>query len=252
MSSCKLVDTCISASKLVIVSDCIFSNPTWFHQIIGALQYLTFMRLDICFVVNKVCQFMYAPTNTHWATIKHILRYLSGIVSFSLHITRSFSFTLYCLIYRCWLADSVDDRKSTGDYLVYFNCTPISWKLGKQYTTARSLTEVEYKALANDTFEVLWLQYLLTNLQITPTFLPMLWCDNLGATYLFTNFIFHAHTKHVEVDYHFVCDRVAKKDIHIRFIFSKDQLADVQTKLFPTTFFNHFQFMLRVEPPPLA
>ena len=101
MSSCKLVDTRISASKLVIVSACIFSDPTWFHQIVGALQYLTFMKPDICFVVNIVCQFIYALTNTHWAAIKHILSYLKGIVSFSLHITRSFSFTLYCLIYRC-------------------------------------------------------------------------------------------------------------------------------------------------------
>jgi hypothetical protein len=59
------------------------------------------MRPDICFVVNKVCQFIYSPADTHWAAIKHILRYQKGIVSFSLHITRSSSFTLYCLIYRC-------------------------------------------------------------------------------------------------------------------------------------------------------
>jgi len=52
--------------------------------------------------------------------------------------------------------------------------------------------------------EVIWLQYLLRDLQILSNFAHTIWCDNLGATYLYANPIFHARTKHVEVDYHFV------------------------------------------------
>ena len=63
-----------------------FSNPTRFCQIVGALQYLTFTRSDICFVVNRVYQFMYAPTDSHWA-VKRILRYLKGTTSYGFHIT---------------------------------------------------------------------------------------------------------------------------------------------------------------------
>jgi hypothetical protein len=59
---------------------------------------------------------------------------------------------------------------------------------------------------------------------------PTIWCDNLGATYLASNPIFHVHTKHVEADFHFVRDRVAKKNIQICFISSKNQLANVLTK----------------------
>ena len=55
MTSCKLVDTLISTSKVIVLPNCLFSNPIWFHQIVGTLQYLTFTRLDICFVINKVC-----------------------------------------------------------------------------------------------------------------------------------------------------------------------------------------------------
>ena len=62
-------DTPISTSKVTILSDPLFSDPTRFHQIMGALQYLTFTRPDIYFAVNRVCQFMHAPTDFHWGVI---------------------------------------------------------------------------------------------------------------------------------------------------------------------------------------
>jgi hypothetical protein len=62
----------------------------------------------------------------------------------------------------------------------------------------------------------------------------------LGATFLFVNLVFHAHSKHVEMDYHFVCDRVAKQEIQVRFIFSKDQLADVLIKPLPSVLYVNF------------
>jgi len=55
MTSCKPVDTPVSSSKAIILLDNSFFDPTWFHQIMGTLQYITFTCPDICFVVNKVC-----------------------------------------------------------------------------------------------------------------------------------------------------------------------------------------------------
>jgi len=125
MSLCKPVDTPSSVSKLDLQSIELFSDTTHFRQIIGALQYLTFTRPDICYAVNKVCQFMHAPTEGHWAAVKLILRYLKGTSSFGLHLTRDSALSLHGFTDADW-ADSIDDRKSTGGYIVFLGTTPIS------------------------------------------------------------------------------------------------------------------------------
>ena len=180
---------------------------------------------------------MHAPIDSYWGVVKRILCYLRGMTTYGLHITCSFSFALHGFTDTDWTG-SIDDRKSTGGYLVFFGQTPISQKSSKQHTVARSSTEAEYKALTNSIAEVIWLQYLLRDLQILSNSTPFIWCDNIGVTYLSANPIIHACTKHVEVDYHFVRNRVAKKEIQIPFIFSHNQLVDVFTRPLSTAMFT--------------
>jgi histone deacetylase 1/2 len=84
--------------------------------------------------------------------------------------------------------------------------------------------------LANATTEVMWIQKLLDELGILHPRAAQLWCDNIGAKYLSANPVFHARTKHIEIDFHFVRERVAEKLLDIKFINSADQLADGFTK----------------------
>lgn len=84
--------------------------------------------------------------------------------------------------------------------------------------------------MANATAELMWVQKLLTELQIAHPPVARLWCDNLGATYLSANLVFHARLKHIEIDFHFVRERVVQKLLNIRFINSENQVADGFTK----------------------
>jgi histone deacetylase 1/2 len=123
----------------------------------------------------------------------------------------------------------------------------ISWCARKQATVSRSSTETEYKALANATAEVIWVQTLLAELGVPQSRAARLWCDNIGATYLSANPMFHARTKHIEVDYHFVRERVAKKLLDILFIPSRDQVADGFTKSLSTTQLVSFRRNLNLD-----
>jgi hypothetical protein len=107
----------------------------------------------------------------------------------------------------------------------------ISWRCKQQFTVARSSTEAEYKSLADTASELQWLQSILSEISLKiPTPPPVLWCDNIRATYLTANPMFHARTKHIEIDFHYVHDQVQRKQLTVQFISTKDQLVDSLTK----------------------
>jgi histone deacetylase 1/2 len=92
----------------------------------------------------------------------------------------------------------------------------------------------------------MWVQKLLTELKVRHPPAARLWCDNLGAKYLSANPIFHARTKHIEIDFHFVRERVAQRLLDIRFINSDDQLADGFTKPIPAAKLRQFRINLNL------
>lgn len=206
MDKSKPIDTPMSSTEKLSVEfgDKLgLEDSTRYRSVVVALQYLTLTRPDISFAVNKVCQFLHAPTTFHWSAVKRILRYVRGTANFGLGIGRSSSMLVSAFSDADW-AGCVDDRRSTGGFAVFPGDNLISWIARKQATVSRSSTEAEYKALANATAEMLWVQKLLVELKIQHPPKAQLWCDNLAATYLSANPVFHATTKYIEIDFHFV------------------------------------------------
>jgi hypothetical protein len=111
---------------------------------------------------------------------------------------------------------------------------------------ARSSTEVEYRAMALTTTDLFWLCMLFKDLGIPLFSTPRLWCDNIGALALASNPVYHARTKHIEVDYHFIRGKVLNGDISIKYISTHDQLADIFTKILSSIRFSFLRDKLMV------
>lgn len=107
----------------------------------------------------------------------------------------------------------------------------MSWSGKKQYVVTKSSTEAEYMSLAIVAYELYWLRILFKELHFPILFDPLIWCDNVSALSLASNPVFHARTKHIEVDYHFVREKVVNHDLMIKFISIDDQLADIFNNL---------------------
>ena len=215
--------------KLSLASGTPLADPTTYRSIVGALQYLTMSRPDLSYSVNKLSQYLKAPTDVHWSACKRVLRYLVGTPSLGLHFHSSSPFDLQGYADADW-AGCLDDRRSTSGYCVFLAGNLISWCSKKQTVIARSSAESEYRSLALATSEIIWVQSLLQELSIDLSSPPVIWCDNISAASLASNPVFHARTKHIEVDIHFVRDRVLDKKLEVRYVDTMNQIADVLTK----------------------
>lgn len=109
----------------------------------------------------------------------------------------------------------------------------ISWKSKKQSTVSRSSTEAEYRALRSVTSEIIWLRQLLHDFNIQLEQPTLIFFDNDSAIKLATNPIFHERTKHIEIDCHFIRDKIAEGNIKRMPIHTSNRLADIFTKPLP-------------------
>ncbi|XP_020690255.2 uncharacterized protein LOC110105202 [Dendrobium catenatum] len=225
----------------------LYSRPEFYRQIVGSLQYLTLTRPDLSFAVNYLCKHMHQPNVVHFQILKRVLRYIQGTIHLGLPIIRA-PLQLTAFADSNWASDKTDRRSITG-YCAFLGRTLISWTVKKQSSVARSSTEAEYRAISIAACDIIWLRRLLSEFQVSVCTPTKLYCDNISALALANNPIFHARTKHVEIDFHFIRDCIRSKYISVHHIPTVDQPADIFTKPLTATRFAFLHDKLTVQPP---
>ena len=219
----------VMGTSLIANDDTTPVNATIYGQVIGGLQHLRMTRSDISFAVNKLSQFMHASSEHHLGAVKRLLRSLNGTRSLGIRLLTDTPQTLHGFSNVDW-ASNPDDRTSIGAFLIFLSVNPISWSSIKQCIVAQSSTEAKYRVIVVVAIELQWMNSLLSKLLILVQSPPTLLSNNLGATYLSTNPIFHYRIKHFAIDYHFVCDLVQLSELRVAHVFVDDQLVDALTK----------------------
>nr|CAN63185.1 hypothetical protein VITISV_000411 [Vitis vinifera] len=209
MLDCKPVDTPMDPNvKLVPGQGEPLGDPGRYRRLVGKLNYLTITRPDISFPVSVVSQFLQSPCDSHWDVVIRILRYIKstpgqGMLYENRGHTQVFGYTD-----TDW-AGSPTNRRSTSGYCVFIGGNLISWKSKKQDVVVRSSAEAEYRAMALATCELIWLRHLLQELRFGKDEQMKLICDNQVTLHIASNPVFHERTKHIEVDCHFIREKIA-------------------------------------------
>ena len=116
----------------------------------------------------------------------------------------------------------------------------VSWSSKRQPTLSRSSAEAEYRGVANVVSESYWIRNLLLELHCPIRKATLVYCDNVSAIYLSGNPVQHQRTKHIEMDIHFVREKVARGEVRVRHVPSRYQIADIFTKGLPLILFEDF------------
>jgi hypothetical protein len=216
-----------------------FTDISGYRRLVGKLLYLTTTRPDIAFVTQQLSQFLTCPTHTHYDTACRVVRYLKNSPGKGLFFRRDSTLQLLGFTDADW-AGCVDTRRSTSGYCFFLGSSLISWRAKKQHTVARSSSEAEYRALSFAACELQWLVYLLTDLGVSCVKPPVLYCDNQSALHIAANPVFHERTKHLEIDCHFVREKLLQGVFKLLPIHTTSQLADFFTKPLPSKSFQAF------------
>ncbi|XP_070015243.1 secreted RxLR effector protein 161-like [Nicotiana sylvestris] len=198
-------------------------------------------RPDICQAVGLVSRYQTDPGLAHWQAVKRIMIYLKGTADYALCYQGGKDLRLVGYSDVDHEGD-LDERKSSSGYVFLLSDGAISWSSKKQSCVSLSTMEDEYVALASVAQEAVWLKKFLEHLlDIAENTEPVLvYCDSEAAISSTKDPKFHCKTKHIDIKYNYARDMVRHKVVNVKYVCTKDMLADPLTKpLYRDAFVRH-------------
>ncbi|KAI3742552.1 hypothetical protein L1987_60237 [Smallanthus sonchifolius] len=208
-----------------------------YRGMIGSLMYLTASRPDIMFAVCLCSRFQSQPKESHMIAVKRNFRYLKGKPRLGLRYSKKQSFDFKAYTDSDYGGCNLD-RKSTSGGCQFLGDKLVSWQCKKQSTVSVSTCEAEYIDTASGCSQILWIQQQLRDygLNFTGT---LLFIDNNATMSITNNPVKHSKTKHIEIRHHFIRDCAEKHLIELVKVHTDDNLADLFTKAFDRSRFEH-------------
>nr|GEU84232.1 retrovirus-related Pol polyprotein from transposon TNT 1-94 [Tanacetum cinerariifolium] len=216
-------------------------DQTKYRSMVGALMYLTASRPDIMHATCYCARYQAKLTEKHLKAVKRIFRYLKDTIHIGLWYPKDTDFKLTSF------SDSdhagcLDSGKSTSGGIRFLGGDKlVSWSSKKQDCTSMSSAEAEYVSLSACYAQVLWMRTQLTDYGFYFDKIPM-YCDSKAAIAISCNPVQHSHTKHIDVKYHFIKEKVEKGIVELFFVGTEYQLADLFTKALPE---ERFKYLVR-------
>ena len=208
-----------TSTKLTLHSGDPLSNPTQYRQLVGGLQSFHTARYFLC---SKLPMTIHASTNYRALDCRKTSSQVPFKNSYSWdpHASEK-SIDITCVLgcrFGLVLLNKFEDNSFLGN--------------NESKEISRSSTEAEYRSVANTAAELRWVCSLLTGLGIQLQQAPVIYCDNVGETYMCANPVFHTRMKHIALDYHYILETIQSGALRVTHILTRDQLADALTKPF--------------------
>ena len=211
----------------------------------GRLIYLTITRPELSYAVHVLSQFMQNPNVEHMDAARRVLRYIKGSPGQGLLLKANSSLQVQAYCDSDWGACPLTWHSLTG-YFVTLGGSPVSWKTRKQTVVSRSSAEAEYLSMAATTSELVWLKSLLASLGVFLSEPMKLYCDSQAAIHIAKNPVFHERTKHIEIEFPFVREKIHSGDLEVLYVSTKQQPADIFTKAFGRDQFRYLRSKLGI------
>nr|GEX62087.1 retrovirus-related Pol polyprotein from transposon TNT 1-94 [Tanacetum cinerariifolium] len=229
MTSCNSVGTSIATKHLDADLSGTPIDQTRYRSMVGALMYLTVSRPDIMHATCYCARYQAKLTEKHLNAVKRIFQCLKDTIHMGLWYPKDTGFELTAFPYSDH-AGCLDSHKSTSGGIQFLGGDKlVSWSSKKQDCTSMSSTEAEYVSLSACCAQVLWMRTQLTDYGWHFDKIPM-YCDSKASIAISCNPVQHSRTKHIDVRYHYIKEKVEKRIVELFFVGTEYQLADMFTK----------------------